>query len=69
MELRFRVTDSVRPWFNRAQEPEPCCAETTHNRITQSKVFCQEIAAHPTLVERKVIAALAHAPGLSGFYV
>jgi len=63
---RFHFMDSMRLWFNCGQKPE---LATTDNTITLSEAFYQEITAHPIPVEREVIAALAHAPGLLDFYV
>jgi Plasmid encoded RepA protein len=43
--------------------------ETSGNVIVLSEAFQHEISEHPIPVERQVIAARAHAPGLLDFYV
>lgn len=66
---RFHFMDSMHLWFNRAAGPEAAGEGTSDNVISLSEAFYQEITAHPIPVEREVIAALAHAPGLLDFYV
>ena len=66
---RFHFMDSMRLWFNRSEEPESAGDDPSDNTITLSEAFYQEITARPIPVEREVIAALAHAPGLLDFYV
>jgi len=66
---RFHFMDSVRLWFNRSGTPESPQAEASGYSITLSEEFYREMSAHPIPVEREVIAALAHAPGLLDFYV
>lgn len=66
---RFHFMDSMRLWFNRTAEAESPGDESPHKMIALSEAFYQEITAHPIPVEREVIAALAHAPGLMGFYI
>jgi Plasmid encoded RepA protein len=66
---RFHFMDSMRLWFSRSEEPESAGNDASDNTITLSEAFHQEISAHPIPVEREVIAALAHAPGLLDFYV
>jgi len=66
---RFHFMDSMRLWFNCGGEPEPAAPVASHNAITLSEAFYREITAHPIPVEREVIAALAHAPGLLDFYI
>ncbi|HXJ93009.1 MAG TPA: replication protein RepA [Terriglobia bacterium] len=66
---RFHFMDSMRLWFNRSEEPEPGGHPASDNTIALSEAFYHEITAHPIPVEREVIAALAHAPGLLDFYV
>jgi hypothetical protein len=63
------LMDSMRLWFNRSEEFETAGDATSDNTITLSEAFYQEITARPIPVEREVIAALAHAPGLLDFYV
>jgi hypothetical protein len=66
---RFHFMDSMRLWFNGTAEAESPGDESPHKMIALSEAFYQEITAHPIPVEREVIAALAHAPGLMGFYI
>ncbi len=66
---RFHFIDSMRLWFNPSGEPQPRDDGTPANTVTLSEAFYHEITAHPIPVEREVIAALAHAPGLLDFYV
>jgi len=66
---RFHFMDSLRLWFNRSGTPESPHAEASGNTVTLSEEFYREMTAHPIPVEREVIAALAHAPGLLDFYV
>jgi hypothetical protein len=56
-------------WFNRNNEPGPSEPHTLDNVVVLSEAFYHEISEHPIPVEREVIAALAHAPGLLDFYV
>jgi hypothetical protein len=66
---RFHFMDSIRLWFNRSGTAESPHSEASGNTITLSEEFYREMDAHLIPVEREVIAALAHAPGLLGFYV
>jgi hypothetical protein len=66
---RFHFMDSMRLWFNRSEEPDAAGDDASDNTITLSEAFYQEITDHPIPVEREVIAALAHAPGLLDLYV
>ena len=66
---RFHLMDSMRLWFYRTAQAESPGDDSSDNTITLSETFYQEITAHPIPVEREVIAALAHAPGLLDFYV
>ena len=66
---RFHFMDSMRLWFTCAGRPESTNDQGCSNTITLSEPFYQEIIAHPIPVEREVVAALAHAPGLLDFYV
>lgn len=56
-------------WFNRNNEPGPSEPHTLDNVVVLSEAFYHEISGHPIPVEREVIAALAHAPGLLDFYI
>jgi hypothetical protein len=66
---RFHFMDSMRLWFNRSGDPEPPQDGSAGNLATLSEAFYAEITTHPIPMEREVIAALAHAPGLLDFYV
>ena len=66
---RFHFMDSMRLWFNCSGELQSAGDDESDNTITLSEAFYQEITAHPIPVERELIAALAHAPGLLDFYV
>ena len=63
MRLQGSRFKSARP------APESAGDEASDNTIKLSEAFYQEIAAHPIPLEREVIAALAHAPGLLNFYM
>ena len=43
--------------------------EAAENTITLSEAFYNEVEAHRIPVEREVVAALAHAPGILDFYI
>lgn len=58
----------MRLWFNTAQS-EPASPVPHDNAITLSEAFYREINAHRIPVEREVVAALAHAPGVLDFYI
>jgi len=66
---RFHFLDQIQLWFNRNDEPEPSGPHALDNVVVLSEPFYREISEHPIPVEREVIAALAHAPGLLDFYV
>jgi hypothetical protein len=66
---RFHFLDQIQLWFNRNDEPESLEPSTADNTVVLSEPFYREIGEHPIPVEREVIAALAHAPGLLDFYV
>ncbi len=66
---RFHFMDSMCLWFDSSGQAQPRDSNTCANTITLSESFYHEITAHPVPVEREVIAALAHAPGLLDFYV
>jgi hypothetical protein len=66
---RFHFFDRMRLWFNH-HEPEPSASDASNeNLVSLSEAFYQEIDQHRIPVEREVIAALAHAPGMLDFYV
>jgi hypothetical protein len=66
---RFHFLDQMQLWFNRNDEPEPLLPHPLDNTVVLSEAFYREIVDHPIPVEREVIAALTHAPGLLDFYV
>ncbi len=66
---RFHFADQMRLWFNREDQPQPSALEIPDNVVVLSEAFYLEICEHPIPVEREVVAALAHAPGLLDFYV
>lgn len=55
-------------WFSNVERPQPLPVGK-ENVITLSKPSYNEINEHRIPVEREVLAALANAPGLLGFYV
>ena len=55
-------------WFNTPEGGLPS-ASRHENAITISEAFYREIDAHRIPVEREVVAALAHAPGVLDFYI
>ena len=66
---RFHFFDRMRLWFNH-HEPEPSASDdSSENVISLSEAFYREIDQHRIPVEREVIAALAHAPGMLDFYM
>ncbi len=65
---RFHFFDHMRLWFG-DHEQQQLTTECFENTITLSQAFYKEIDEHRIPVEREVIAALAHAPGLLDFYV
>ena len=66
---RFHFFDRVKLWFDtEAQQPIASC-EQEENVILLSEAFYREIDQHRIPVEREVIAALAHAPGVLDFYI
>ncbi|MGO9269887.1 MAG: replication protein RepA [Terriglobia bacterium] len=66
---RFHFLDQMQLWFNCNEKPEPTGSQALDNVVLLSEAFYREIREHPIPVERDVIAALAHAPGLLDFYV
>jgi len=60
--------DRLRCWFHEDGQPTPGY-DRAENTITLSEPFYKEIDEHRILVEREVIAALAHAPGVLDFYL
>jgi hypothetical protein len=66
---RFQFFDHMRLWFSTSEQQQPLPAEDFDNVITLSESFYREIDEHRIPVEREVVAALAHAPGVLDFYV
>jgi len=66
---RFHFFDEMQLWFNREDNVWPAAQETPCNVVILSDAFYEELAGHPIPVERDVVAALAHAPGLLDFYI
>ena len=66
--VRFHFFDRMRLWFGDHEEHR-LTTESFENTVTLSEAFYKEIDQHRIPVEREVIAALAHAPGLLDFYV
>jgi hypothetical protein len=65
---RFHFFDGMRLWFS-TPVSEPAIPVLHENCITVSEAFYREIDAHRIPVEREVVAALAHAPGVLDFYI
>jgi Plasmid encoded RepA protein len=66
---RFHFLDQMQLWFNSSDHLKASAEDNSCNVVVLSTAFYQELAAHPIPVEREVVAALAHAPGLLDFYV
>ena len=66
---RFQFFDRMQLWFNTTDQQQPLLAEHFDNLITLSDPFYREIDEHRIPIEREVVAALAHAPGVLDFYV
>ncbi len=66
---RFHFFDHLCLWSNPSEEGPIAPTHPTENTITLSEGFYTEIDAHRIPVEREVVAALAHAPGILDFYI
>jgi hypothetical protein len=66
---RFHFFDRMQLWFNATEPRQPATNESFENTVTLSEAFYKEIDSHRVPVEREVIAALAHAPGILDLYV
>ena len=66
---RFHFFDRMRLWFNKEEIEQTPGERANENLICLSEAFYQEIDQHRIPVEREVIAALAHAPGMLDFYM
>jgi hypothetical protein len=65
---RFHFFDKIHLWF-RDHDRTLAANQAAENMITLSEAFYNEIDAHRIPVEREVVAALAHAPGILDFYI
>jgi hypothetical protein len=65
---RFHFFDKIHLWFHDHDQPL-AANQAAENIITLSEAFYNEIDAHRIPVEREVVAALAHAPGILDFYI
>jgi len=65
---RFHFLDRVQLWYNR-EEPVELHSDESEHTITLSEAFYNEIDRHRIPVERRVVAALANAPGTLDLYV
>jgi hypothetical protein len=66
--VRFHFFDRMQLWYNREESAEADRNEH-HNAITLSEAFHKEIDRHKIPVERRMVAALANAPGTLDLYV
>jgi hypothetical protein len=66
---RFHFFDSMKLWYARGDRYSVNNSESDGNVITLSEAFYNEIDQHRIPVEREVVAALAHAPGILDFYI
>lgn len=66
---RFHFLDQMKLWCSPDNGDPQAVAEDPGNVITLSEAFYDEIDHHRIPVERNVVAALAHAPGVLDFYL
>lgn len=66
---RFHFFDRMQLWFNSRETDHPASRERSDNEIVLSEAFFCEIDEHRIPVEREVVAAMAHAPGVLDFYM
>ena len=66
---RFQFFDRMELWFNSREVDHQASREVSENEIVLSEAFYREIDEHRIPVEREVVAALAHAPGVLDFYM
>ncbi|HTV57038.1 MAG TPA: replication protein RepA [Terriglobia bacterium] len=64
---RFHFLDHMKLWFNPGEQNHD--EQGQGNVITLSEAFYDEIDRHRIPVERRVVSALAHAPGVLDLYV
>ena len=65
---RFHFFDRARLWYNR-EESVTSNGDESDNVIALSEAFHNEIDRHKIPIERRVVAALANAPGMLDLYV
>jgi hypothetical protein len=66
---RFHFFDEMKLWFSAENTHAQAEANGHTNVLTLSEAFYNEIDRHRIPVEREVVAALAHAPGVLDFYL
>ena len=66
---RFHFFDRMKLWFNTPEAATEATPEESGNIITLSESFYREVDQHRIPVERQVVAALAHAPGVLDLYL
>ncbi|MGH9400660.1 MAG: replication protein RepA [Terriglobia bacterium] len=66
---RFHFFDQMKLWFNADERNHAVDEDHDGNVITLSEAFYKEIDQHRIPVEREVVSALAHAPGVLDFYL
>ena len=65
---RFHFFDRMHIWYNREGTGNPN-GDESNNTIALSEAFHNEIERHKIPIERRVVAALANAPGTLDLYV
>ncbi len=65
---RFHFFDRMHIWYNRDGTENPN-DEESENTIALSEAFHEEIDRHKIPIERRVVSALANAPGILDLYV
>jgi Plasmid encoded RepA protein len=66
---RFHFLDRMKLWFTTDATNPPIEGGDQRNVITLSEAFYSEIDQHRIPLEREVVSALAHAPGMLDFYL
>jgi hypothetical protein len=66
---RLHFFDHMKLWFSTDEQNPKVPIEDHENVITLSEAFYSEIDRHRIPVEREVVSALAHAPGVLDLYV
>jgi hypothetical protein len=66
---RFHFFDRVQLLYDRERVAEPRLEPKSTNVITLSEFFYEEVSRHRIPAERRVLAALANAPGRLDFYM